>query len=355
MYIKIKNKWLIVMMQTALVSTACGSSAQEVSPLLPVMNYAKPNILGNTILNRTEPVGSKPKLKLSDCSRLHNLEKDGVAQTSIMGDDVRVVDRILAAASRDHGYQIFKFMPEEVMWWVRISGSISIQSLGTAIHEANHAVDALLTKCNNGFATYFLDSHIIKTDHRFGDSKKYSIVAEALPSNLKTSYVGSRFSQYIEKNGSQDGSDFSILIDEFVAYSGAASLDISIIRSKEHSWLVNREITGLDVNPGGVADFMIYTLSYLKALRENYPQAYSRLQQQRKTLALLQTIWTAAEKTIMSTYDLTRNANKGGILIVSRDAIAATYSDEFIGELDRLGITHMSMNSLSSSYLNASK
>jgi hypothetical protein len=292
-----------------------------------------------------------PILTLSDCNELHKLIKENSSLSSIKSGDAQVINNVLNSTGNHHGSTIFRFMPEQVTWWVRFAGSISIQSLGTAIHESNHIVNAALTHCNNGFSTYFFEGHVIKTDHKFGDSQKYSIAAETLPLKLKSNSIGSRFHIYIEENGSHAESDFSILLDELVAYTGSASLDISIFRSKEYSWLVNRKIAWFDVNPGGMADFMIYTLSYLKALRISYPEEYLRLQQQPKTLALLQTIWSAAETTLVSAYDLTRNANKEGILIISRDAIAAAYSDEFIDELDRLGIKHASINSWHTSYL----
>lgn len=342
------TQWLNLAIQFAVIFSTFSCMAQETL----LIAATKPNTVENAILNRTAPAGLKPNFNLSDCEQLNILTKRYSIKTNT-DDDAQVVDKILSAENPDHGHRIFIFATEEVMWWVRDIGEISVQSLGVAVHESNHVANALLTKCNGGLATYFFDGYIIATEHKFGDTQQYSIATETIPLKLKDSHVGSRFSQYIEKNGTHTRSDFSALLDEFIAYTGGASLDISILRSKEYSWLVNREITGLDVNFGGMADFMIYSLSYLKALRTSYPEAYLRLRQQPKTLALLQMIWTTAEATLMSAYDLTQTANKDGILIVSRDAIAATYSNEFISELDILKITHAPVNSWNSSYLNS--
>lgn len=354
MYIKkykfiICNAWSIAIMQLATIFITSGCTTQK---LLPVANFEKSGTLGNSLPSHTELAGSMPILTLSDCNELHKSIGKSISKSSIKSKDTQVVNNIINSIGNHHSSTIFRFMPEQVMWFTRISGEISIQSLGTAIHESNHIVDAALTHCNDGFSTYLFEGHVIKTDHKFGDSLQYSIAADTLPMKLKSNSIGSRFHQYIEQNGSYAKSDFSILLDELVAYTGAASLDISILRSTEYSWLVDRKISWFDVNPGGMADFMIYTLAYLKALRINYPEAYLRLQQQQKTLTLLQTIWSAAETTLVSAYDLTSNANKGGILIISRDAISAVYSDEFLGELDRLEIKHASTDSWRSSYLN---
>lgn len=340
------------MMQLAIIFITCGCTTQN---LLPVINLEKPITLGNSVPSHTEPAGSMPILNLSDCNELHKSLKENISRISIKSEDAQIINNILNSTGNNNSSAIFRFMPEQVMWFTRISGAISIQSLGTAIHESNHIVDAALTHCNNGFATYLFDAHVIETDHKFGDSLQYSIATDMLPEKFKTNSIGSRFHQYIEQNGSHPESDFSILLDELVAYTGAASLDISILRSTEYSWLVDRQVAWLDVNPGGMADFMIYTLAYLKALRINYPEVYLRLQQQPKTLTLLQMIWRAAEKTLMFAYDLTKNANRGGILIVSRDAISEAYSDEFISELDRLRVKHVSVNDWSSSYLRTTK
>lgn len=346
------DPWKIALTRLSISFIACGCTPHEIPP---VTNPEVSNTSVEVIKKNTDSIKPMPILAISDCNELHKSIKENITKISIKSNETQVVNNILNSTRNHHSSTIFRFMPDQVMWFTRISGAISIQSLGTAIHESNHIVDAALTYCNNGFATYLFEGHVIKTDHKFGDSLQYSIAADMLPPKLKTSSIGSRFHQYIELNGSHAKSDFSILLDELVAYTGAASLDISILRSTEYSWLVDRKIAWLDVNPGGMADFMIYTLAYLKALRINYPEAYLRLQQQPKTLALLQTIWTAAETTLMSAYDLTKNANSGGILIISRDAISEAYSDEFISELNRIGVSHASMNDWSSSYLKMTK
>jgi hypothetical protein len=332
------------------IGDARGQEASAAYIANAAVNRAVASELAIVPAYRLEPAGPKPESIALDCGRLHNLAK-AKAFLVIETDDMKVVEKILKATTPNHGHILFTNAPQHVMWWVRKMGSISILSLGTAVHEANHAVDAALTRCNDGAATYSLHGKTIITQHKFGDSPNYSILAVALPSSLKSHQVGSRYPQYVEQNGLHSRSDFSILMDELIAYIGAAELEISIAKSSNYSWLVNPEFTGLNVNVGGVADFMIYTLSYLKSVRNRYPAAYSKVRQQPTTIDLLQRVWTAAESVLVSAYDVTKNANKGGILIVPKEAIAIAYSDEFISELDRLGISHASANSWATTYL----
>lgn len=288
----------------------------------------------------TAPAGPKPVLDASLCLQMNN-QATAKAVSMAEGDDVKVVDEILKATSPRHGHVLLTVAPGEVMWWVRTMGSISIESLGVAVHEANHAVDAVLTACNGGAATYKLNGVTSKTEHTRGDTPNYSIMADALPSALKG---GFRYRQYVEGNGVQPGSDFSMLLDEFVAYTGAAGMELSIVRSNEYNWLLNREIDAFDGNAGGMVDFMVYVLSYLKALRTHHPDVYLNLQKAPNMLSLLQAVWTTAEKTLTAIYDYTLLANRGGVLVLSREALATLYSDEFLMELDRLGVSHTPTN-----------
>ncbi len=309
----------------------------------------------STALYEAQPIrvgrpGPYPNTKLISCTEIDG--RMTLAETAkVEGDDVEVVRELLTTTSPDHGLPLFMEVPGVVMWWVRTLGSISAQSIGVAVHESNHAVDAALTRCNRGLATYRLRDKTYKTEHIFGDTPAYAIIGNAIPASLKSPQVGSRYPQYIERNGSHPGSDFSILLDEFVAYAGAASVDLAIAKSKNLAWLVSPQVTGLDVNVGGVADFMIYTLSYLKALRKDHPGSYSILKRQSKTIGVLQTIWTIAEKTLVSAYSFTKNAGTGGLLLVSAEAISIAYSEEFLSELDLMGITHMSRSQWASNYL----
>ncbi|MDP2369878.1 MAG: hypothetical protein Q8M25_16845 [Rhodoferax sp.] len=272
-------------------------------------------------------------------------------QLELDGEDMVLVDQILKATSPDHGHVLFTHAPKEVMWWVRTMGSISIQWLLTAIHETNHAVNSTLTNCNAGEATYSFQGRIIKTEHKSGDTPRYAVLADALPPAFKSRQVGSRYPTYIERNGASPASSFAHLLEELVVYTGAAGVELSIVRSKDYKWLLPREIDAFDGNAGGMVDFMLYAVSYLKAVRISHPDAYARLQQQPNTLSVLQATWTAAEGTLRAIYDYTRLANLGGVLIVSRDALLTTYSDDFLAELDRLGIAHAPAGAWLTTYL----
>lgn len=296
--------------------------------------------------------GSRPSFDSYSCRQMNNIAF-AKTQLAIDGDDMKVVENILRETSPNHGMVLFTLAPKEFMWWVRMGRSLSIISLGMAVHETNHAVDAVLTGCNGGDATYSLNGVSMRTEHRPGETPNYSMLAATLPPSMKGRNVGSRYPQYIEINGTQLGSDFSLLLDEFVAHVGAAGMELSIVRSKEYGWLLNREMDAYDGNSGGMADFMLYVLAYLKAVRINHPEAYARILKQANTLSLIQATWTEAESILTSIYDHTLTAKRGGVLVVSREAISLAYSDEFLPELDRLGIFHLPASTWSKTYLHS--
>lgn len=304
--------------------------------------------LGST--NQVAAAGARPSLDSYNCRQMNSVTL-AKTQLAIDGDDMKVVENILRETSPNHGWVLFTLAPKEFMWWVRMEGSLSIISVGTAVHETNHVVDIVLTACNGGAATYSLNGISMRTEHRPGETPNYSILATVLPPSMKGRNVGSRYPQYIEINGTQPGSDFSLLLDEFVAYVGGAGMELAIVRSKEYGWLLNREIDAFDGDPGGMADFMVYVLAYLKAVRINHPEVYARIQKQTNTLGLIQMTWTEAEGILTSIYDHTLTAKLGGVLVVSREAISSAYSDEFLPELDRLGISHLPASTWSTTYL----
>lgn len=296
-----------------------------------------------------EQPGDFPVASNLSCSQLMKPRTPTAIVTD--GEDARLVKKLLLELSPNYGHELFLIAPDDLMFWVRTMKSISIQSIGVAVHETNHLVNTALSKCNDGFATYWSKNQIFKTEHQTGATEPYSIAAQSLPASLKLDQVGSRYSQYINGNGKHPQADFSILLDELLAYTGAASLEVSIVETGSLGWLVDPKISEFNVNIGGMADFMIYTLSYLKVLRTKYPDSYRNLKRKVKLVKLTQSIWSEAEVTLKAAFDRTTTAGKGGVLVVPREALAYAYSDSFISELDRLGITHMSQKDWYSTYL----
>jgi hypothetical protein len=298
---------------------------------------------------RLNAPGVKPMLNLDNCSLL--VADDQKRPKLVLKNvDEKLVFDILEKISPNHGLHLFKIAPNELMWWLRTLGSVSIQTLGVAVHETNHAVDALATACNSGFATYYLNGKTITTEHRYGDTPRYSVLRNSYPDAARNSKIGSRFTQYVEGNGKTDGSDFSILLDEFLAYSGAAELELKIASDESVSWLFDPAITSLDGNFGGAVDFMLYVLSYLKEIRTKYPDVYAKLLIQPRLLETLQVVWTNSEVILNSGYRCTTIGQQGGRLAFFDNVLSFVYSDEYLKELNFLGISHKSRTFWNQSY-----
>lgn len=259
------------------------------------------------------------------------------------------IEQILKLSGSNHGLTLFNLAQSDVMWWVRVFGSVSIATLPAALHEAHHSVNFALSNCNMGRYSYLLDSKVYISSLRAGDLPSYSIVNDYLPAQFKTSEIGSRYSQYILKNGKSKNTDYSVLLDELVAYIGGASIERGIVQSPSAAWLIPDGMTRLNGNLGGAVEFMLYTLCYLKAMRIGNPDAYSQIET--FSIGLLSKIWGMAENELVSSYRYTEFYQSSNILTVPLAALKAVYSDEFIKELDVLNIKHMTLGSWRESYL----
>ena len=293
--------------------------------------------------------GSNPVIVAADCSRLLS-QAQAVASLSISGADMQQVADILQATSPNHGYQLFARLPSTVMWWVRSqAGPLDIASIGSAVHETNHEFDrAMRNTCNSDHkARLLLDGAVIQTDLISGQllTANYSIADETIPASLKTAL---RY-YYITRSATVPGNDFAIMLDELNAYTGAAEFELDLLSSATYSPLMPQGVKA-DVNAGGQVDFMLYTLAYLKAARLNHPATYTAIQGQANTIAYIQLVWARAEANLVALYPYTVLSGAGG-MVVSKDALAAAYSSDFIAELDNLGITHQPLSAWSATYL----
>lgn len=346
---------LVLHVRPAMLVMLLSTGSVGAQDILRLPNAHSGSAYSITVLNqifsdyKTGPAGAKPSFSAPDCVSLGNF---GTTKTRLTldGNDMVTVGTILKAISPKHGYPLFVHAPQEFMWWVRVQKSISFLTLGTAVHEANHAVNKALAYCNRGTPTYLFNGTVFKIEHNYGDTPGYGIVAETLPLALAGDQ-NSRYQQYIVNFRDVPGNDISVLLDEFVAYVGAADMELSIVCSKEFMGLLSPKFEVVDSNAGGMVDFMTFIVAYLKALRVNYPSAYMRVRQQPQTLSLIQTTWAAAETILRELYPYTRLADGGGTLTVSQRAMSTAYSDEFILELDRLGISHVSADSWGTTYL----
>ena len=292
------------------------------------------------------PPGIFPAVSSADCPRLLS-QAQAVASLSINGADMQLVSDILKATSPNHGYQLFARMPGTLMWWLRSQGSIDMGTVGAAVHETNHAFDnAIRQVCNSDQkARLLLDSVVNATDvvNGNGSTANYSIAGETIPVSLKASR---RYEIYITGAAEANGNDSAVMLDELNAYTGGAEFELGLLSNSSYSALKNSG----DFNAGGQVDFMLYTLAYLQASRLNHPITYSNIVSQTNTIKYIQTVWTRAEANLVALYPYTSLAGTGG-MVVSREALAAAYSLAFIGELDRLGITHKSAADWSGTYL----
>lgn len=197
--------------------------------------------------------------------------------------------------------------PDAIRRWDRLLSGLG--SLGASVavvfHETRHQVRAALTRCRGGRATYWFDGQVIETDLRFGDSLNYGIAEAAVPAHLRRVGSGSRYARYIDGNGRAALSDFSVLLDEFSAYVGDAELELSML---EAGWWPQVDGVRVDGFNGGIAasgEFMVYTLAYLQALREQAPSLYASVIQQPRTAQFVRRIWSRAVSTLTGAHALT--------------------------------------------------
>lgn len=293
------------------------------------------------------PAGPHPLLVAADCPRLLAGDQ-AIAALTVQGADMQQVADILQATNSGHAYQVFARAPLNVMWWLRTQGgSIDMVTVGAAVHESNHEIDAALrSTCNTDRVARLLLNGAVQTTglvNGNGSTANYSIAGEAVPVVLKT---GLRYATYIIGAASASGNDFSVLLDELNAYTGATEFELGLLSDPVYKVL---QANG-DFNAGGQVDFMLYALAYLKAARLNHPSTYAAIKSQAATLQYIQTVWAQAEANLAGLYPFTVISGTGG-MVVSKDALAAAYSSDFITELDLLGIAHQSASAWATTYL----
>lgn len=271
--------------------------------------------------------GPRPKYDESLCSRA------GPAWQAKTSDEVALND-LLKPAPSPQIRRLLDLAGEEVMWWIRGMGEISMSSVPTAFHEANHIVDFQLSACHGYLATYMFAGKTYVTELARGATPPYAIAAGKIPDSIKSRPMG-RYVPYFVRAQTLPGNDFTVLLDEFNAYVSAAQLEIDFATTPLYS-----DISGtVDGNIGGVADFMLYTLCYLKAVQEQNPQAYQLIRRSPLFLAHLQRLWSDGERILSSAQPY--SAKRGGRFQIDQGVLDAVYSETYISELDKLSVKHL--------------
>ena len=331
---------LLLALTAALAACGGGEGRTVVSSTSPGPTNTPPLIV-------TLPAGTSPAVTTANCPLL---TASGITQPAISGADMQATSDILQAVDPVHSYSEFARLPATFMWWLR-SGSdgVDMLSLGAAVHETNHKIDSTLRNlCNSdGLARFYADDRVYVTDLRKGDKlANYSIAAESYPASLKATRA-LRFDAYITGSASSSGNDFSVLLDELNAYSGAANFEAKLLASAAYSQLAVKA----DSDVGGMTDFMLFLQAYLKSARLDYPATYSTIQGQGQTKVFIQFAWSRAEAILAAAYPYSSAASAGNAIRVPVDVLNAVYSADFLQELDALGITHKTAADFGLTYL----
>lgn len=283
-------------------------------------------------------------LTAADCPRLAS-DADSAAALDLTDASISAVNDFLLAADQVHAHKVFIRAPGDfVNWIVNAGGTVNLMSVGVATHETLHKVDTALRSCAPVLlAKYqFMGSQLI-TDLAPGTTSNYSIVAETIDTALTSA---PRYATYIGTASSSNGNDFSVLLDEFAAYTGGAHTEVQLLQQGK----VGGATGSLDVNLGGMVNFMVYLENYLKSARLYHTAQYDAIKNSASTVAAIQAIWSRAELVLQDGYSFTASGDPK--LIVDGAYFKAAYSAGLLGELDAIGVTtHRTAGDWSGTYL----
>ena len=227
--------------------------------------------------------GPQPKLDL------HSACDDTWTQDDTNAyEDVSEAMSILNQIQSPHAERIAKEAMPVVAWWLRLQGSKSFISIAIAVHEANHWMKQKWTACFNGANAYHLNGNIFKTQLRQGESRHISIVMNSLSAEYKNK-TPFRLKNYIIDSREIQGNQFTVLLDELVAYTGAAQVELALIQ-KSAAYFDEQKITRFDVNLGGSTEMWVFSLAYLASLKELNEYEYKLLINTQGIRPLLQAI-----------------------------------------------------------------
>jgi hypothetical protein len=220
-----------------------------------------------------------------------------------------------------------------------------------ALHETNHMINARLSgvnteiyiTCNGtygrnsvGYATpdnynftLFSYGNIFVTGLDYKSNIiETNIISETIPhKNFKNDYI---YKFYIENNGKPQN-----LLDEWNSFNVQDNYFIKYNDFIKYPNLMGRY--------GNTIKFMLYLQCYLKSARLNYQYTYDQIKNNSELIELIQFLWLKSEETLDNGFDLI-NLNKQYFEYI--------YSDDFLQELDSLGIQHQNMKHWKKTYMN---
>ncbi|QBE62387.1 hypothetical protein [Pseudoduganella lutea] len=251
------------------------------------------------------------------------------------GSDTAAMTALLSAPEYASVRPLFNAAQPQVMWWIRKAASMDLQSLLTAFHEANHMLDFALSDCHGRRAVFHFRGEIHVTDYERGQAPKFLLAASEIPDDIKAEPNG-RYNAYFGNPRINRG-DFFPLIDELNAHVAGAEFEVAVADTPVYRAMAARA-NSVNGNIGGMADFMLYTVAYLKALRASDPDAWRRLVARKKMMAHVQRLWTAAEAVLAKAAPLA--PEHGGLYQFPAAALNAAYAPALLAELDAAGIRH---------------
>lgn len=224
-----------------------------------------------------------------------------------------------------------------------------------ALHETNHMINARLSGVNISFKnimcngvyglngvfygvipdnynfTLFSYGNIFVTGLNPNDNiKEIKITTEIIPhKNFKNDYI---YKRYIDDNYGQ----FQNILGEWNSYNVQDNYFIKyndIIECQNYYKGKN----------GNTIKFMLYLQCYLKSARLKYQDTYDKIKNNSELIELIQFLWLKSEETLDNGFDLI-NLNKQYFEYI--------YSDDFLQELDSLGIQHQNMKHWKKTYMN---
>lgn len=251
------------------------------------------------------------------------------------GNDTAAMAALLSGPEYASVRPLFEAAQPQVMWWIRKAASMDLQALLTAFHEANHMLDFALSDCHGKRAVFYFRGQVHVTDYVRGQAPAFALAARDIPANMKTQPNG-RYAVYFGNPNVYRG-DFFPLIDELNAHVAGAEFEVAIAGTPLYKEMAARA-NSINGNIGGMADFMLYTVAYLKALRATDPGAWKKLVARKEMMAHVQRLWTAAEAVLVKAAPL--SPENGGMYQFPTDALKAAYAPQMLAELDAAGIRY---------------
>ncbi len=257
------------------------------------------------------------------------------AAPAAAGRDTAAMAALLAAPEYASVRPLFNAAQPQVMWWIRQAGTMDLQALLTAFHEANHMLDFALSACHGNRAVFHFRGQVHVTDYQRGQAPPFAMAAAEIPEHIKAQ-PGGRYAVYFGNPNIYRG-DFFPLIDELNAHVAGAELEVALADTPAYRDMAARA-NSINGNIGGMADFMLYTVAYLKALRASDEGAWRRLVARKAMMAHVQRLWSAAEAVLAQAAPLA--PEHGGLYQYPAAALEAAYAPALLAELDAAGIRH---------------